>query len=112
MHAIWKGYISFGLVHIPVSLYSGSRERPFSFHLYHKKDLSRIRYARICEKDGKEIPWEDVVKGYEPRKGKVIVLNEKELQKIQTKRKLKQLKYNLFPKKMRSIPSSSKIPIF
>lgn len=86
MHGIWKGFISFGLVHIPVGLYSGSKEREFGFHLYHKKDLGPVRYARICEKDGKELEWNDVVKGYEYKKGKVLVVNEKELENAYAKR--------------------------
>ncbi|NGX59138.1 MAG: hypothetical protein KR126chlam3_00285 [Chlamydiae bacterium] len=74
MKALWKGWLSFGLINIPVNLYSGTKEKELSFHLLHKKDLSPIRYARICKKDGKEIPWEDVVKGYELESGDMVVL--------------------------------------
>jgi DNA end-binding protein Ku len=53
---MWKGALSFGLVHIPVRMYSASGERDLTFKLLHKKDLAEIRYARICKADGKEIP--------------------------------------------------------
>lgn len=81
MRSIWKGAISFGLVHIPVRLYSASRQRELKFKMLHKKDLSEIRYARICKADGKEIPWEDIVKGYEYQDGNYIVLTEEDFEK-------------------------------
>ena len=65
MRLIWSGTISFGLINIPVRLYSATAEKGPDFDLLHKKDLSPIRYARICRSDGKEIPWEEIVKGYE-----------------------------------------------
>ena len=72
MHSIWKGALSFGLIYIPIRLYSASQPRELKFKLLHKKDLSEIRYARICKADGKEIPWEDIVKGYEYEKGTTL----------------------------------------
>lgn len=78
MHSIWKGALSFGLVHIPVRLYSASVQRELKFKLLHKKDLSEIRYARICKADGKEIPWEDIVKGYEYDQDNYVVLTEED----------------------------------
>lgn len=71
MRSIWKGALSFGLVNIPVAMYTASREKEISFVLLHKKDLSEVRYARICKTEEKEIPWEEIVKGYEyTRSGK------------------------------------------
>lgn len=81
MRSIWKGAIRFGLVYIPVHLYSASRSRELKFKMLHKKDLSEIRYARICKEDGKEIPWEEIVKGYEYQNGDYVVLTEDDFEK-------------------------------
>jgi DNA end-binding protein Ku len=83
MKALWKGALSFGLIHIPVQLFSASKgARELKFKLLHKKDLGEIRYARICKTDGKEVPWEEIVKGYEIEKGDFVILTEEDFQKI------------------------------
>lgn len=81
MKALWKGALSFGLVYIPIRMYSASIPRELKFTLLHKKDHSEIRYARICKADGQEIPWEEIEKGYEYEKGDYIVLTEEDFQK-------------------------------
>lgn len=81
MRSIWSGALSFGLVNIPVRLYSATRENELHFEMLHKTDLSPIRYARICKKDGKEIPYKDIVKGYEYQKGDYVVLVEEDFKK-------------------------------
>lgn len=89
MKAIWRGWLSFGLINIPVNLYSGTKESELKFHLLHQKDHSTVRYARICKKEGKEIPWEEIVKGYELENGDMIVLADEDFEKAasqQTKR--------------------------
>ncbi len=86
MRSIWKGALSFGLIHIPVRLYSASRSRELQFKLLHKQDLSEIRYARICKADGKEIPWTDIVKGYEYREGDYVVLTEEDFARANLKK--------------------------
>lgn len=86
MRAIWKGSLSFGLVNIPINIYVGSHEREISFTLLHKKDLSEIHYARICTRENKEVPWKEIVKGYETDKGKYVVFEEKDFQKINPKK--------------------------
>ncbi|GAB4191620.1 MAG: Ku protein [Simkaniaceae bacterium] len=86
MRAIWTGFISFGLINIPVRLYSGSKEQPLKMHLLHEKDLAPIRYARICQEDGKEVPWEEIVKGYEYRKGDYVVLLDEDFEKANVKK--------------------------
>lgn len=78
MKSIWKGAITFGLIHIPVSMYSASRGRELKFKMLHNKDKGEIRYARICKVDGKEIPWEDIVKGYEYSEGDYVILTEED----------------------------------
>jgi len=82
MRAIWKGSMSFGLVNIPIALYPATRREEFKFRLLRAKDHSPVNYKRVAEKDGKEVPWEQIVKGYEYEKGKFVVLNEKDFQRV------------------------------
>lgn len=82
MRALWTGALSFGLIYLPIRLYKASEEHVLSFDLLHKKDLSPIRYARICKADGKEIPYEDIVKGYEYQKGDYVILTEEDFKKV------------------------------
>ena len=82
MRAIWKGSISFGLVNIPIALYPATRREELKFRLLRAKDHSPVNYKRVAEKDGKEVPWGEIVKGYEYEKGKFVVLNEKDFQRV------------------------------
>ena len=82
MRAIWKGSISFGLVNIPIALYPATRREDLKFRLLRESDLSPVNYKRVAEKDGKEVPWDKIVKGYEYEKGKFVVLNEKDFQRV------------------------------
>lgn len=77
MRPLWTGALTFGLVNIPVRLHSAvqAKER-VSFRLLHKKDLSPIRYERVCQKEGEAVDWKDIVKGYEYSKGKFVVLSD------------------------------------
>lgn len=87
MRPIWNGSISFGLVNIPVRMYSAASPREgIEFDMLHKDDHAPIRYARICRKDGEEIPWNDIIKGYEYREGDYIVLSKKELESLDPKK--------------------------
>lgn len=86
MRAIWSGLISFGLINVPVKLYSATEEHAISFDLLHKTDLSPIRYARICKEDEKEIPYKDIVKGYEYQKGEYVVFDEEDFKKVNAKK--------------------------
>src|SRR3989440_3096146 len=80
--AIWKGSISFGLVNIPIALYPATRREELKFRLLRKSDLSPVNYKRVAEKDGKEVAWDEIVKGYEYEKGKYIVLKEEDFQRV------------------------------
>src|SRR5437870_2051243 len=80
--AIWKGSISFGLVNIPIALYPATRREEFKFRLLRKSDLSPVNYKRVAEKDGKEVPWDQIVKGYEYEKGKYGVLKDEDFQRV------------------------------
>lgn len=86
MRAIWTGALSFGLINIPIRVYSATVDRGISFTMLHKKDLSPIRFARICKEDGKEIPYEDIVKGYEYKKGDYVVLVDEDFEKVNLKK--------------------------
>ena len=79
MRAIWKGAISFGLVSIPVRLYSATEERDVSFHQVHRSDAGRIKYKRTCAIDGEEVPYSDIAKGYELDGGDMVVLTDEDL---------------------------------
>src|SRR5438067_13710459 len=80
---IWKGAISFGLVTIPVNLYSATeRSETLSFNLLHKKDLARIQNKRFCTEENIEVPWSDVVKGYESVKRQYVVVTDEDFEKV------------------------------
>ena len=84
MKAIWSGHITFGLISIPVGLYSAieSSER-VSFRLLHRKDMAPIRYKKFCSKEDIEVPNDEIVKGYEVSKKKYAVVEEEELDEVQ-----------------------------
>ncbi len=76
MRSIWKGAISFGLVTIPVKLYSATEEKDVSFHQVHRTDGGRVRYKRVCSIDGQEVSYAEIAKGYEIASGEVVVLTD------------------------------------
>ncbi|HEX6468319.1 MAG TPA: Ku protein [Streptosporangiaceae bacterium] len=78
MRSIWKGAISFGLVTIPVKVYSATEQRDVSFHQVHRKDGGRIKFRRVCSVCGEEVSYADVAKGYELPGGDVIVLTDED----------------------------------
>ncbi len=82
MRAIWKGSISFGLVNIPIALYPATKKDDLRFRLLRKSDLSPVNYKRVAEADGKEVPWDEIVKGYEYEKGKYVVLKDEDFQRV------------------------------
>lgn len=79
--SIWKGEISFGLVSIPVSLVSVEEKNDLRFHLLDSKSKSRVRYQRVSEETGKQVPWDQVVKGYEYEKDSYIIVDEQAIEK-------------------------------
>ncbi len=82
MRAIWTGAISFGLVTIPVALQNATRTEELKFRLLRGKDLSPVNYKRVAELDGKEVPWADIVKGYEYEKGKFVILKDDDFKRV------------------------------
>ncbi|MGF7229262.1 MAG: Ku protein [Candidatus Saccharibacteria bacterium] len=87
MRPIWTGSISFGLVNIPVRMFSGTHpQEGLDLDMLHREDHAPIRYARICRKDGQEIAWDDIVKGYEYADGDYVVLTEADFNKANPKK--------------------------
>ncbi len=82
MRSIWKGAISFGLVTIPVKLYSATEQRDVRFHQVHRKDGGRIKYKRVCTIDGEEVPYSDIAKGYELPSGEIVVLTDEDFAEL------------------------------
>jgi DNA end-binding protein Ku len=77
---IWKGHISFGLVNVPVVLYSAERRSDLSFRMIDSRNSARVRYERVNEETGEEVPWDKIVKGYEYEDGNYVFLSDEELE--------------------------------
>lgn len=86
MRPIWSGALSFGLVNIPVKIYSASQSEEISFDMLHKKDMANIRYARVCKKEEKEVPYEEIIKGFEIKKGQYVALMPEDFKKANVKK--------------------------
>jgi DNA end-binding protein Ku len=82
MRPIWKGAISFGLVNIPITLYPATRSEDLRFKFLRQSDLSPISNKRVAEADGKEVPWEQIVRGYEHEKGRFVVLKDEDFARV------------------------------
>jgi DNA end-binding protein Ku len=82
MRPIWKGSISFGLVYIPIAVYPATREEKISFRQLRRTDLSPIKYKKVAEADMKEVSGDEIVKGFEYEKGRYVVLNEEDFEKV------------------------------
>jgi DNA end-binding protein Ku len=77
--SIWNGTITFGQVNVPIKLYSATESKTVHFHELHAKDKARIEHRRFCSKESKEVPYDEVVKGYEVSGGKYVVLEKEEV---------------------------------
>jgi len=82
MRAIWKGAVSFGLVSVPVKLYSATESHDVSFRQVHAKDGGRIKYQRVCSVDGEEVAYADIAKGYETEDGEMVILTDDDLAEL------------------------------
>ena len=86
MRAIWSGHITFGLITIPVGVYSAvEASEHVSFRLLHRKDMSPIQYKKFCSKEDIEVPSDEIVKGFEASKGKFAVVEKEELEEVAEK---------------------------
>jgi len=79
MRSMWKGAVSFGLVMIPVKLYTATEQKDIAFRQVHREDGGRIRFRRFCSIDEQEVPYEDIAKGYELPDGEMVVLTEEDM---------------------------------
>jgi DNA end-binding protein Ku len=79
---MWKGAISFGLVTIPIKMYPATEEKTLHFNQLHDEDHGRIKYQRVCAADGEEVPFEHIVKGYEYEKGKYVIMEDEDFDKV------------------------------
>ena len=82
MKTIWKGAISFGLVTIPVKVYGATEEKTLRFNQVHEPDGGRIKYKRVCSVDGEEVPYPEIVKGYEYEKDHYVIVTDEELESL------------------------------
>lgn len=82
MRALWKGAITFGLVSIPVSLFPATRREELKFRQLRASDQSLVNYKRVAEADGKEVPWDQIVKGYEYEKGKFVIIKDEDFARV------------------------------
>ena len=105
MRAIWKGAVSFGLVNVPVRLYSATENHDVQFRQVHVADGGRIRYKRICQIDGEEVPYDDIAKGYETEDGEMVILTDEDLKDLPT-RSSKEISVEKF------VPSDQIDPIY
>ncbi len=82
--SVWTGYLTFGLISMPVRLFSGARGERVSFHMLHRKDHVRVKQQYICPEDGEVMDrGQDIVKGYEYRKGEYVIIEPEEIKKIE-----------------------------
>lgn len=79
--ALWKGAISFGLINIPVELYTAEKHDELDFTLLDKRDLSPVGYKRYNKRSGREVPWENIIKGYEYEDGKFVLMSDEDLRR-------------------------------
>lgn len=82
MRAIWKGAVSFGLVNVPVRLYSATQEHDIRFHQVHREDGGRIRMKRTCEVCGEIVSYDQLAKGYDPGDGRLVILTDEDLESL------------------------------
>jgi DNA end-binding protein Ku len=82
MRAMWKGAVSFGLVNVPVKMYTATSSHDLSFHQVHRADGGRIRYKRVCDVCGEEVSYDDIAKGYESPEGQLVILTDEDIAEL------------------------------
>lgn len=82
MHTVWKGAISFGLVHVPVKMFSATEDKDISMRMIHKPCSTPLSYVRKCQTCDTEVPWEEIVKGYEHEPGRFVIFDKEELEQL------------------------------
>lgn len=84
MHTMWKGSISFGLVNIPIKMFSATENKDIKFKYLHKECKTPIKYQRTCPTCDKEVGWDDIVKGYEYEPGRYVIIEDEDLEALKT----------------------------
>ena len=82
MRSIWKGSLAFGLVNVPIKVYSATEDHDIRFHQVHREDGGRIKYKKVCEADGKEVAFADIVKAYDSDDGRTVVLTDEDFDQL------------------------------
>jgi DNA end-binding protein Ku len=82
MRAMWKGAVSFGLVNVPVKMYTATTSHDLSFHQVHRADGGRIRYKRVCDVCGEEVSYDEIAKGYESPEGQLVILTDEDIAEL------------------------------
>jgi DNA end-binding protein Ku len=82
MRAMWKGAVSFGLVNVPVKMYTATESHDLAFHQVHRIDGGRIRYRRVCEICGEQVSYDDIAKGFESEDGQLVILTDEDLAEL------------------------------
>jgi DNA end-binding protein Ku len=83
--SVWSGYLTFGLISMPVRLFSGARSSGISFHMLHRDDNTRVKQQLICPAENKVVERSEIIKGYEYRKGEYVIIEPEEIKKIEPK---------------------------
>jgi DNA end-binding protein Ku len=83
--SVWSGYLTFGLISMPVRLYSGARGEHISFNMLHRDDMTRVKQQLYCPADDRVVERDEIVKGYESRKGEYVIIEPEEIKKIEPK---------------------------
>ena len=86
MRSIWKGSISFGLVNVPVKVYSATEDHDIKFHQVHAKDNGRIRYKRVCEVCGEVVEYRDIARAFESDDGQMVVITDEDISTLPEER--------------------------
>lgn len=84
MRPVWKGAVSFGLVNIPVKMYTASEDKSIKFKYLHSKCKTPLKYQRVCPRCNQEVQWEEIVRGYEFQKDRYVVINDEDFESIPT----------------------------
>jgi len=111
MRPIWSGSISFGLINIPVNLYSASNDIGIDLDMLHKGDHGKIKYMRVCTKDGEEVPYDEIVKGYEVQEGDYVELTQEDFKRANAK-KTSTIDINNFSKEEEIAPHLHEKPYY
>src|SRR4051812_45195084 len=83
--SMWSGSISFGLVNVPVKLYTAVSQKEVHFNMVHDKDGARIQQKRVCSAEGTEVPWQHIAKGYEVSPHRYVMVTREELERLDPK---------------------------